>query len=46
MAYDPTGLQQLVRQIDEASPPTEELSWLDDWLLALWLELWPEGGQG
>jgi hypothetical protein len=46
MADDTTGLQQLVRRIEEASPATEELSWLDDYLIELWIELWPDGGQG
>jgi hypothetical protein len=39
------ALERLARQMREPQD-TEELTELDDALLAVWIELWPEGGQG
>jgi hypothetical protein len=39
------ALERLARRMREPQD-TEELSELDDALLDVWIELWPEGGQG
>ena len=39
------ALERLARRMREPQDP-EELSELDDALLAVWVKLWPDGGQG
>ena len=44
------AIGQLARRMQksrrDADADPRELSELDDALLAVWIELWPEGGQG
>jgi hypothetical protein len=44
MDADTAAIKQLLRRIDDAMPPTGELSELDEYLLAVWIELWPDTG--